>query len=87
MSALDVQNDTLTILLCNRLSSHLDSKHHAIKLSKCCKVIRDKTKDKILYGACKSIIKAVSGGAYAQAILVMGITEQNYFREYNHGNN
>ena len=77
-----IQGDTLTILLCNRINSGLDVKHRAIKIAKCCKVIRDKTQDKVLYNACRSVIKAVSGGHYIDAIKAIHLTESNYFKEY-----
>ena len=81
-AALAIQSDTLSILLCNRINSDLDVKHRAIKIAKCCKIIRDKTKDNILYNACRSVIKAASNGHYIDVIKSIELTEVNYFREY-----
>ena len=82
MNAHEIRNDTLSILLTNRIHSFLDDKSRALKISRCCKTIRDKTKDKVLYDACKSIIKAVQNGSYKQAVNAIELTELNYFKEY-----
>ena len=82
MNAHEIRNDTLTILLASRIHSFLDDKSRALKISRCCKTIRDKTKDKVLYDACKSIIKAVQNGSYTQAVNAIELTELNYFKEY-----
>ena len=82
MDELAIQADTLSILLCNRIHSGLDVKHRALKIAKCCKVIRDKTKDSALYNACRSVIKAASDGHYIDVIKSIELTEYNYFREY-----
>ena len=81
-AALAIQNDTLSILLCNRINSYMDDKHRALKIAKTCKIIRDKTKDNILYNACRSVIKATSNGAYVDVIKSIELTEYNYFKEY-----
>ena len=81
-SAKQIKYETLTILLCNRVHSGLSLKHRAMKLANTCKKIRDKTKDEILYNACRSIIKAVSGGNYLASIKAVNMTEYNYFMEY-----
>ena len=62
-AALDIQNDTLTLLLCNQVHKHLSDKARASKITNCCKVISDKTKDSILHQACRSIIKGKNGCA------------------------
>ena len=80
--AMKVKNDTLSILLCNRINSYMDNKHRALKIAKTCKIIRDKTKDKILYNACRSVIKATSNGSYVDVIKSIELTEYNYFKEY-----
>ena len=82
MTEYDVRNDTLSILLASRIHSFLDDKPRALKISRCCKTIRDKTKDKVLYDACKNIIKAVQSGSYKQAVNAIELTELNYFKEY-----
>ncbi len=82
MSALSIQSDTLIILLCNRVNEYMDDKHRALKIAKCCKVIRDRTKDNILYNACRSVIKATSNGAYKDVINSIELTEYNYLKEY-----
>ena len=81
--AMKVKNDTLSILLCNRINSYMDNKHRALKIAKTCKIIRDKTKDKILYNACRSVIKATSNGAYVDVIKSIELTEYNYWLAYN----
>ena len=83
--ALVIQNDTLSILLANRIHQHLDVKHRALKIAKCCKLIRNKTKDEILYNACRSVIKATSNGAYLDVVKSIHLTELNYFKEYKQG--
>ena len=82
MSALSIQSDTLIILLCNRVNEYMDDKHRALKIAKCCKVIRDRTKDNILYNACRSVIKATSNGDYKDVINSIELTEYNYLKEY-----
>ncbi len=79
--ALLIKNDTLSLLLCNRMNEHLGQKQQAIKVAKCCKIVRDRTKDDILYNACRSVIKAVSQGAYEDAVKSMYHTESNYLME------
>ena len=82
MSAYETRNDTLSILITNRIHSFLDDKPRALKISRCCKTIRDKTKDRVLYDACKHIIKAVQAGNYKEAITAITLTESNYYKEY-----
>ena len=79
---LEIQNDTLSILLCNQFHKDLPVKDRAIKISKCCKKIRDKTTDEILMNACRSVIKATSNGAYSDVVKSINLTEENYSREY-----
>lgn len=81
--AAEIKSDTLTLLLCNQVHKHLPVKARAIKISKCAKVIRDRTEDSILYNACRSVIKATTGGAYSDVVASIVLTEHNYFREYN----
>ncbi len=81
-TAQQIKSDTLTILLCNQAHKFLSDKQRAIKISKCCKIIRDRTKDEILYNACRNVIKATSGGAYNKVIDVINKTQNNYFNEY-----
>ena len=80
--AVVIQSDTLSILLCNQAHKFLTDKQRAIKISKCCKIIRDRTKDSVLYSACRSVIKATSEGAYSDVVKSIGLTEVNYFKEY-----
>ena len=82
MTEYQTRNDTLSILITNRIHSFLDDKPRALKISRCCKTIRDKTKDRVLYDACKNIIKAVQGGSYTQAVNAITLTELNYYKEY-----
>ncbi len=81
-TAQQIKSDTLTILLCNQAHKFLSDKQRALKISKCCKIIRDRTKDEILYNACRNVIKATSGGAYNKVIDAINKTQNNYFNEY-----
>ena len=81
-SAKTIQTDTLSILLCNQVHKFLPEKARAIKISKCCKVIRDRTKDKILFDACRSVIKATSKGLYGDVVKSIQQTEFNYLMAY-----
>lgn len=78
----EIQSDTLNILLCNRLNMHLDVKQRALKIAKCCKAVRDRTHDEVLYRACRNVIKAVSNGVYRDAVMSVQITENNYSEAY-----
>ncbi len=81
MSALDVQQDTLNIILCNRVNSYMSDKHRALKVAKCCKVIRDRTKDKQLYSFCRTVIKGVSAGLYERVVKSIDTAEYGYLLE------
>jgi len=70
-NTLEVRDDILTILLCNRIHSGLSVKSRAIKVAKTCKSIRDRAKDKYLYNLCRTTIKAVSGGYYAKTLEII----------------
>jgi len=80
--ALSIQSDTLNILLCNQVHKDLPDKDRAIKISKCCKSVRDRTKDNVLYNACRSVIKATSNGSYSDVVKSIDLTELNYYKEY-----
>ena len=82
MNAEQIQSDTLTILLSNRIHRELDNKARAIKLSKTCKFIRDKTKDRILDNTCRNVIKTVQAGNYKMAIDAINLRERNYYEAY-----
>ena len=82
MNAEQVESDTLTILLANRIHSDLNTKARAIKISKCCKKIRDKTSDELLYDTCRNIILATSSGRYAKVIKSITLAELNYTMNY-----
>ena len=82
MNAEQIKSDTLTILLCNQVHKFLTDKQRAIKISKTCKIIRDRTKDEILYNACRNVIKATTGGAYEKVVLTINQTQNNYYNEY-----
>ena len=82
MSAEQIKSDTLTILLCNQTHKFLTDKQRAIKISKTCKVIRDRTKDKALYSECKKIIKDASESYYNRVIHRVSAFQNNYFNEY-----
>jgi len=82
MNAQEIKSDTLTLLLCNQVHKNLDDKSRSIKIAKCCKVIRDRTKGKVLYKTCRTFIKANSDGKYSSVIKGMNKTEDNYYRVY-----
>ena len=82
MNAEQVESDTLTILLTNRIHSNLNTKARAIKIAKCCKKIRDKTSDELLYDTCRNIILATSSGRYAKVIKSITLAELNYTMNY-----
>jgi len=81
-SALKIKEDTLSILLCSQAHKFLTNKARAIKISKCCKIIRDRTKDKVLFDACRSVIKATSDGLYSDVVKSIQQTEFNYLAAY-----
>ena len=77
-----IKSDTLNILLTNQIHKGLTDKARAIKISKVCKVVRDRTRDKTLYDTCKQIISAVSAGRYKDVVKAINLTEHKYFMEY-----
>tara|TARA_R110002033_G_scaffold88405_1_gene138449 strand:+ start:1674 stop:1928 length:255 start_codon:yes stop_codon:yes gene_type:complete len=81
-NAAQIKSDTLNIILCNRIHERLNIKARALKIARACKIVRDSTKDELLYDACRQIIKAVSAGSYLKAIDAINQTEINYIREY-----
>lgn len=82
MKAEQIKSDTLSILLSHAWHSNLNVKQQAIAIARTCKKIRDKTKDELLYNACRSIIKAVSEGRYQKAIDAIDFTYKKYKSEY-----
>ena len=82
MNAEQIKSDTLTILLCNQVHKLLTDKQRAMKISKTCKIIRDRTKDKALYSECRKIIKNVSESYYERVIHRVSAFQNNYFNEY-----
>jgi len=73
-----IKSDTLTLLLTNMYWAGANVKTRALKIAKTCKIVRNRTKDKVLYGACNSIIKAVKAGDYEKACVAMNKTALNY---------
>tara|TARA_R110002124_G_scaffold97565_3_gene242558 strand:+ start:1092 stop:1364 length:273 start_codon:yes stop_codon:yes gene_type:complete len=78
-----IKSDTVSILLTNRLHFDLPVKPRAIKIAKCCKIIRDRTSDKVLYDTCRKLINAVSAGKYTLVVLSIAKAELAYAMEYN----
>jgi hypothetical protein len=76
------QSDTVSILLTNRIHQDLADKPRSIKISKCCKKIRAKTKDAFLSNICKDIISANHSGNYSKVVGAINLTEFHYFDEY-----
>ena len=79
-----IKSDTLSIIITNRIHANLNSKARALKISKCCKIIRDRTKDHVLYDACRRVISATSKGAYDDVIKAITLTEFNYSLAYHY---
>lgn len=57
----------------------LADKQRAIKVSKCCKIIRDKTKDNEVYETCRTIIAATSAGNYEGVLKAIVLSEHSVF--------
>ena len=87
MNANDIKSDTLTLLLCNQAHKFLPTKQRAMKIAKCCKVVRDRTKDELLYNECRLIIKKVSAGCYDYAIKRVQLLHMGYYFEYGRASN
>ena len=77
-----IRLDTLSLLVCAQSHKGLSLKQRAMKLAKCCKIVRDRTQDSSMYNACRSIIKGVSRGDYTLVIAALNQTEWNYYKEY-----
>ncbi len=80
--AAQIKQDTLHLLLSNALHRDLPVKQRAMKIAKACKKVRDKTKDDVLFNACKSVISSVSKGNYHGACRALELTECNYWSSY-----
>lgn len=77
-----IRSDTLTILLCYRINQYLEPKHLMICISRCCKTVRDRTKDEDMYKACKNLIKWISKGNYPEVHAQLTKAERLYYSEY-----
>ena len=77
-----IKSDILTILLCNRTNVSMPNKQRAIVIAKCCKRVRDKTKDNSLFDYCRSVIKTTSNGKYFNVLESIAKFEQGYFEGY-----
>ena len=75
----ELKSDNLTVLICNQIHRFEPVKYRAIKIARCCKAIRDRTKNKELYDACRVIINATSNGRYEDVIEHLTIAEDMYF--------
>ncbi len=82
MNAQEIKSDTLTLLLCNQVHKNLDDKSRSIKIAKCCKAIRDRTKDKVLYEVCRAFINENSSGKYSRVLKKVNKMQKKYYREY-----
>ena len=78
---MSTHSDTLTLLLCSRVHEDLPVKQRAVKVSKMCKLIRDRTANKNLENACRTVIKATQEGRYNDVIRATSLAENNYFGE------
>lgn len=74
----DFRNDSLHVILTNNIHKNLPDKSRAVKIARCCKVIRDRTQDKEMYDTCRIIIKATQDGDYAGVIKTAEMTETGY---------
>lgn len=81
-NAADIKQDTLHLLLANALHRGSPIKDRALRISKACKLVRDRTKDDLMYNACRAVIKAVSKGDYCGACEAIEKTELNYWAAY-----
>lgn len=62
------RRDSTSIMLTNYIHRGLSDKQRSIKISKCCKVIRDRTSDKEMYETCRTIISSNQNGDYKGVI-------------------
>lgn len=83
MNATNIKNDTLTILICSQIHKALSVKSRAIKIAKCCKIMRDKAVvDKYVYNVYKTVIESTKRGNYKGVVQWCDNTEIKYNREY-----
>jgi hypothetical protein len=72
-------NDLMGAILTYHWFNLLPDKQRAIKISKCCKIIRNKTKDKEVYETCRTIINATSAGNYEGVLKAVKLSEISVF--------
>lgn len=74
MNAKQIKDDTVTILLSNAINRYLNTSERAKRIRKCAKYICQRTEDKQLKNACRSIrnekndslvIKAIDNAEYS----------------------
>lgn len=70
--------DALHVILTNNIHADLPVKQRAIKIAKCCKFIRDRTKNKEMYDTCRTIIAATQDGDYDGVVRAATMTEVMY---------
>lgn len=74
----NVASDTLTLLLTNALHRNETIKERASQVKRTAKIIQQRTKDKSLKNACRSLRNAKTDGLVIQAI---ELAEHNYFHQ------
>lgn len=79
MKAIDIQDDTLTLLLSSAMNRYLGESEQARKIRKCAKVISQRTKDKPLKNACKRLRNEKNDCLVIKAI---DNAEHSYLMEY-----
>ena len=72
-------NDLMGAVLTYYWFNVLPDKQRAIKISKCCKIIRDKTKNKEVYETCRTIIAATKQGNYEGVLKAIRLSEISVF--------
>lgn len=74
----EFRDDSLMVILTNNINRHLTNKQRAVKISKCCKLIRDRTTNDDMRGICRTIISATQNGNYDGVILTAERAEIGY---------
>ena len=74
------ESEAINLYLCFYMHTHETMKFRAIKLAKSAKFIRDRTKNKDLYNACRSMIKYKEMGKYSEVVKAIQSAEENYWR-------
>ena len=83
MNATQVQNDTLTVIICSQFHKALSVKSRAIKIAKCCKVMRDRSVgDAFTNNVFKTVITNTQRGNYGDVVKWCNKIETKYMEVY-----